>query len=78
RIIADDYVDREFGTGVVKVTPAHVFNDYQVGLRHALAPIVILTLDAKINDNAPAAYRGLDRFDERKAIVDELDAQGLL
>lgn len=77
-IIADDYVDREFGTGVVKVTPAHDFNDYQVGLRHALAPIEILTLDAKINDNAPAAYRGLDRFDARKAIVDELDAQGLL
>ncbi|MCS6471005.1 valine--tRNA ligase [Burkholderia thailandensis] len=77
-IIADDYVDREFGTGVVKVTPAHDFNDYQVGQRHQLAPIEILTLDAKINDNAPAAYRGLDRFDARKAVVDELDAQGFL
>ncbi|HEF5785345.1 TPA: valine--tRNA ligase [Burkholderia multivorans] len=77
-VIADDYVDREFGTGVVKVTPAHDFNDYQVGLRHGLAPIEILTLDAKINDNAPEQYRGLDRFDARKAIVADLDAQGFL
>ncbi|KWA34241.1 valine--tRNA ligase [Burkholderia multivorans] len=77
-VIADDYVDREFGTGVVKVTPAHDFNDYQVGLRHQLAPIEILTLDAKINDNAPEQYRGLDRFDARKAIVADLDAQGFL
>ncbi|AOJ10480.1 valine--tRNA ligase [Burkholderia mayonis] len=77
-VIADDYVDREFGTGVVKVTPAHDFNDYQVGLRHKLEPIEILTLDAKINDNAPGQYRGLDRFDARRAIVDELDAQGFL
>ncbi|AIO65483.1 valine--tRNA ligase [Burkholderia oklahomensis] len=77
-VIADDYVDREFGTGVVKVTPAHDFNDYQVGLRHKLEPIEILTLDAKINDNAPEPYRGLDRFDARRAIVDELDALGLL
>ncbi|KWO81704.1 valine--tRNA ligase [Burkholderia ubonensis] len=77
-VIADDYVDREFGTGVVKVTPAHDFNDYQVGLRHHLAPIEILTLDAKINDNGPEPYRGLDRFDARKAIVADLDAQGFL
>jgi valyl-tRNA synthetase len=77
-IIADDYVDREFGTGVVKVTPAHDFNDYQVGQRHGLPQIEILTLEAKINDNAPAAYRGLDRFDARKRIVADLDAQGLL
>ncbi|MET3819464.1 valyl-tRNA synthetase [Burkholderia sp. PvR073] len=77
-VIADDYVDREFGTGVVKVTPAHDFNDYQVGLRHNLAPIEILTLDAKINDNGPEQYRGLDRFDARKAIVADLDAQGFL
>ncbi|MGS0893118.1 valine--tRNA ligase [Burkholderia stagnalis] len=77
-VIADDYVDREFGTGVVKVTPAHDFNDYQVGLRHHLAPIEILTLDAKINDNGPEQYRGLDRFDARKAIVADLDAQGFL
>ena len=77
-IIADDYVDREFGTGVVKVTPAHDFNDYQVGQRHSLPQIEILTLAAKINDNAPAVYRGLDRFEARKQIVADLDAQGLL
>ncbi|MGN6651472.1 valine--tRNA ligase, partial [Trinickia sp.] len=77
-IIADDYVDREFGTGVVKVTPAHDFNDYQVGQRHGLPQIEILTLEAKINDNAPAAYRGLDRFEARRQIVADLDAQGLL
>jgi len=77
-IIADDYVDREFGTGVVKVTPAHDFNDYQVGQRHNLPQIEILTLEAKINDNAPAAYRGLDRFEARKRVVADLDAQGWL
>jgi valyl-tRNA synthetase len=77
-VIADDYVDREFGTGVVKVTPAHDFNDYQVGLRHKLAQIEILTLDAKINDNAPPAYRGLDRFEARKRVVEDLDKLGLL
>jgi valyl-tRNA synthetase len=77
-VIADDYVDPEFGTGCVKITPAHDFNDYQVGVRHKLAPIEILTLDAKINDNAPEAYRGLDRFDARKRIVADLEAQELL
>ena len=77
-IIADDYVDREFGTGVVKVTPAHDFNDYQVGQRHKLPQIDVLTLDAKINSNAPENYRGLDRFDARKQIVADLDALGLL
>ncbi len=77
-IIADDYVDLEFGTGVVKVTPAHDFNDYQVGQRHGLALINILTLDAKINDAAPAQYQGLDRFDARKQIVADLEAQGYL
>ncbi len=77
-IIADDYVDLEFGTGVVKVTPAHDFNDYQVGQRHGLALINILTLDAKINDAAPTQYQGLDRFDARKQIVVDLDAQGYL
>ncbi|WLE59020.1 valine--tRNA ligase [Burkholderia plantarii] len=77
-IIADDYVDREFGTGVVKVTPAHDFNDYQVGLRHGLPQIEILTLDAKINDNAPEAYRGLDRFEARKRVVADLEAAGAL
>ncbi|TDV25374.1 valyl-tRNA synthetase [Paraburkholderia caballeronis] len=77
-IIADDYVDREFGTGVVKVTPAHDFNDYQVGQRHGLPQIEILTLDAKINDNAPDKYRGLDRFDARKQVVADLEALGVL
>jgi valyl-tRNA synthetase len=77
-IIADDYVDREFGTGVVKVTPAHDFNDYQVGLRHKLPQIEIFTLDAKINDNAPEKYRGLDRFEARKQVVADLEALGLL
>src|SRR5690625_2239613 len=68
-VIADDYVDPEFGTGVVKVTPAHDFNDYAVGERHDLELINILTLDARINENAPAAYQGLDRFEARKKIV---------
>ncbi|WP_158935189.1 valine--tRNA ligase [Burkholderia sp. S171] len=77
-VIADDYVDREFGTGVVKVTPAHDFNDYQVGLRHNLPMIEILTLDAKINDNAPEKYRGMDRFVARKQVVADLEALGLL
>jgi valyl-tRNA synthetase len=77
-IIADPYVDREFGTGVVKVTPAHDFNDYQVGQRHNLEMINIFTLDARVNDNGPAAYRGLDRYEARKRIVGDLAAQGLL
>ncbi|SAL00650.1 valyl-tRNA synthetase [Caballeronia pedi] len=77
-VIADDYVDREFGTGVVKVTPAHDFNDYAVGQRHKLPQIEILTLDAKINDNAPEKYRGMDRFDARKQVVKDLEALGLL
>ncbi|WP_244846847.1 valine--tRNA ligase [Caballeronia sp. SL2Y3] len=77
-VIADDYVDREFGTGVVKVTPAHDFNDYAVGQRHKLPQIEILTLDAKINDNAPEKYRGMDRFEARKQVVADLEAQGLL
>ncbi len=77
-IIADDYVDREFGTGVVKVTPAHDFNDYAVGQRHGLDMISVLTLDAKINDESPEAYRGLDRFEARTRIVADLEAQALL
>jgi len=77
-IIADEYVDKEFGTGCVKITPAHDFNDYAVGQRHKLAQISVLTLDAKISDNAPAAYQGLDRFVARKKIVADLEAQGLL
>ena len=77
-VIADDYVDREFGTGCVKITPAHDFNDYAVGSRHRLEPINIFTLDAKINDNAPEKYRDMDRFVARKAIVANLQEQGLL
>jgi valyl-tRNA synthetase len=77
-IIADDYVDLAFGTGVVKVTPAHDFNDYAVGQRHQLPLINILTLDAKINENAPAAYQGLERFAARKQVVADLEAAGLL
>ncbi|MDR0380277.1 MAG: valine--tRNA ligase, partial [Candidatus Accumulibacter sp.] len=77
-IIADAYVDKEFGTGVVKVTPAHDFNDYAVGQRHGLAMISILTLDGRINDEAPEKYRGMDRFDARRAIVADLEALGLL
>jgi len=77
-VIADDYVDREFGTGGVKITPAHDFNDWQIGARHKLTPITILTLDAKINDNAPEKYRGLDRFAARKAVLADLEAEGLL
>src|SRR3954469_5036107 len=77
-VIADSYVDRAFGTGVVKVTPAHDPNDYAVGQRHGLPILGVLTLDAKINDNAPAPYRGLDRFVARKKIVADLEAQGFL
>ncbi|HEY8100488.1 MAG TPA: valine--tRNA ligase [Burkholderiaceae bacterium] len=77
-IIADEYVDKEFGTGCVKITPAHDFNDYAVGQRHKLAQLSIFTLDAKINEHAPAKYQGMDRFAARKQIVADLDAQGLL
>ncbi|MEN9380005.1 MAG: hypothetical protein RJB15_1698, partial [Pseudomonadota bacterium] len=77
-IIADEYVDLNFGTGVVKVTPAHDFNDYAVGQRHQLPLINILTLDAKINENAPVAYQGMERFAARRQVVADLDAAGLL
>ncbi|WP_333707048.1 valine--tRNA ligase [Ottowia beijingensis] len=77
-VIADDYVDKDFGTGVVKVTPAHDANDYSVGQRHGLPMIGVLNLDATINDNAPEIFRGLNRFAARKAIVADLEAQGLL
>lgn len=77
-VIADEYVDRAFGTGVVKVTPAHDANDYAVGQRHQLPMIGVLTLDAKINDHGPEKYRGLDRFVARKAIVADLETAGLL
>ncbi|MGI9133905.1 MAG: valine--tRNA ligase, partial [Rhodoferax sp.] len=77
-VIADAYVDKAFGTGVVKVTPAHDQNDYAVGQRHQLPMICVLTLDAKINAEAPAAYQGLERFAARKQVVADLQAQGLL
>ena len=77
-IIADDYVDPEFGTGCVKITPAHDFNDYAVGQRHHLPQINIFTPDARLNDNAPPAYRGLDRFEARERIVADLEKLGLL
>jgi valyl-tRNA synthetase len=77
-IIGDDYVDREFGTGCVKITPAHDFNDYEMGKRHNLEVINILDQNAKINANAPGAYLGMDRFAARKQIVADLDAAGLL
>ena len=77
-IIADDYVDRAFGTGVVKVTPAHDFNDYAVGVRHALPMINLFTPEAALNDNAPERLRGLDRYAARKVVLEELEAAGLL
>ena len=77
-IIADNYVDMEFGTGCVKITPAHDFNDYEIGQRHELENINILTDDAKINFNAPKAYQNLDRFIARKAVVNDLEKQNLI
>ena len=77
-VIADEMVDPEFGTGCVKITPAHDFNDYQVGERHGLARVSVLTPSARINDNAPERYRGLDRFEARARIVEDLQARGLL
>ena len=77
-IIGDDYVDPEFGSGCVKITPAHDFNDYQIGLRHGLPMINVLTRTAQMTDDVSAAYRGLDRFDARKQIVADIDALGLL
>ncbi|ETC89697.1 valine--tRNA ligase [Xanthomonas sp. WHRI 8391] len=77
-VITDDYVDRAFGTGVVKVTPAHDFNDYAVGVRHDLPLINLFTVTATINDNAPERYRGLDRYDARKLVLSELEDLGVL
>jgi len=77
-IIADSYVDKDFGTGCVKITPAHDFNDNEVGKRHDLPLTNIFTDDAAINDIAPEKYRGLDRFEARKVIVADFDALGLL
>ncbi len=77
-VVADDYVDKDFGTGAVKSTPAHDFNDQALAQRHKLPSISIFTLDAKVNENAPAAYRGLDRFAARKKVIADLEAAGLL
>jgi valyl-tRNA synthetase len=77
-VIADTYVDPAFGSGCVKITPAHDFNDYAIGQRHGLPLINVFTPDAHLNDNAPAAYRGLDRFEARKRILADLDAAGLI
>ncbi|MGH8596047.1 MAG: class I tRNA ligase family protein, partial [Gammaproteobacteria bacterium] len=77
-IIADTYVDPAFGSGCLKITPAHDFNDYVVGERHSLPKINIFTDHAAMNENAPAAYRGLDRYEARARIVSDLEAQGLL
>ncbi len=77
-IIADEYVDPEFGSGCVKITPAHDFNDYAVGHRHDLPLINIFTIDGKINEHAPRAYRDLDRFEARKRIVADLETAGLV
>jgi valyl-tRNA synthetase len=77
-IIADDFVDREFGSGCVKITGAHDFNDYACAQRHGLPLITIFTLDAKVNENGPAAYQGMDRFDARKAVNRDLEAMGLM
>jgi len=77
-IIADDYVDMEFGTGCVKITPAHDFNDYEMGQRHNLPKLSILTDDAKMNNDVPEKYQGMDRFDARKAVIADLDSLNLL
>jgi valyl-tRNA synthetase len=77
-IIGDAYVDPAFGSGCVKITPAHDFNDYDVGQRHGLPLINIMTLDATLNDSVPRAYRGLDRFVAREKIIADLDAMGLI
>jgi valyl-tRNA synthetase len=77
-IIADEYVDKEFGSGCVKITPAHDFNDYAIGQRHNLTPINIFTPHAHINENAPLAYQGLERFAARAQIIKDLEFLGLL
>ncbi len=77
-IIGDDYVDMDFGTGCVKITPAHDFNDYEMGQRHNLPLINILTDDADLNNSVPEKYRGMERFAARKQVVEDLDALGLL
>jgi valyl-tRNA synthetase len=77
-IIADEYVDPEFGTGCVKITPAHDFNDYEIGIRHKLPQINIFTIDAAINENGPVAYQGMDREVARQKILEDLKNAGLV
>ena len=77
-VIADAFVDRAFGTGAVKITPAHDVNDWEIGQRHGLTPITIFTLDAKLNDNVPDKYRGLDRYVAREAVLADLRSAGFL
>lgn len=77
-VIADEYADREFGSGCVKITPAHDFNDFEVGRRHNLAMLNVLTKTARMNENVPAKYQGMDRYECRKAAVEDLKAAGLL
>lgn len=77
-IVADDYVDPEFGSGCVKITPAHDFNDYALGQRHDLPVINVLTDDASLNESVPECYQGLDRYEARKVIVADMDKAGLL
>ncbi len=77
-VLEDEYVDPEFGTGCVKITPAHDFNDWEVGQRHDMEVINLFTTSAVMNENAPKAYQGMDRFDARKQILKDLDAKGLL
>ena len=77
-VIADAFVDKAFGTGAVKITPAHDVNDWEIGLRHGLTPITIFTLDARLNDNVPDKYRGLDRYVAREAVLADLRNAGLV
>lgn len=77
-IIADEYVEKEFGSGCVKITPAHDFNDYAIGQRHNLTPINILTPDAHLNNNVPKTYQGLERFAARKQVLKDLEVLGLI
>jgi valyl-tRNA synthetase len=77
-VVADEYADPETGSGAVKITPAHDFNDFEVGRRHKLAMINIFDADARINENAPAAYRGLDRYKAREKVIEDLTALGLV
>ncbi|MGH8657482.1 MAG: valine--tRNA ligase [Gammaproteobacteria bacterium] len=77
-VIADEHVDPSFGSGCLKITPAHDFNDCKIGLRHGLPMLNVFTPDAKVNENGPPPYRGLDRYEARKRIVQDLQSQGLL